>query len=107
MAAITAALDAHPFVASRVDSETLNDEWSRDCHGLPWQADEISVFFDFLPATGVNVGVSRVWFEKRGGFPEQFETSEDIAFSWAMQLQGTRIHFVPDAVYSIAIAIPF
>ena len=99
VAAIAAALDQHPFVTSKVDSLTLNDQWNRDCHGSPWQAEGVSVFFDFLPATGVNVGVSREWFEKMGGFPEEFEQSEDIAFSWSLQLEGIRIHFVADAVY--------
>ena len=99
VAAIASALDEHQFVTSKVDSQTLNDEWIRACHGSPWQADGISIFFDFLPGTGVNVGVSRESFHKMGGFPEEFEPSEDIAFSWAMQLEGIGLHFVPHAVY--------
>jgi len=38
-------------------------------------------------------------FQRLGGFAEQFEPSEDIAFSWTVQLQGMSIHFVPEAVY--------
>ena len=93
------ALDHHALVTSRVDSVTLNPEWVRDAHGPPWQADAVGVFFDFLPATGVNVGVRRELFDELGGFPEQFSGSEDVAFSWRAHMRGARVHLVPEAVY--------
>jgi glycosyltransferase involved in cell wall biosynthesis len=98
--ALSAALDRHPFVTSRVDSETLNPDWVRDAHGTPWQADGVAVFFDFLPATGVNIGIRRELFDRLGGFSECFATCEDIALSWQAALDlGVQALFVPDALY--------
>jgi glycosyltransferase involved in cell wall biosynthesis len=98
--ALSAALDRHPFVTSRVDSETLNREWVRDAHGTPWQTNGVAVFFHFLPATGVNIGIRRDLFERLGGFSERFATCEDIALSWqaALDLRVQPV-FVPDALY--------
>ena len=98
--ALSAALDRHPFVTSRVDSETLNPEWVRDAHGTPWQTEGVAVFFDFLPAAGVNIGIRRDLFESLGGFSEGFATCEDIALSWqAALVLGLRPLFVPEALY--------
>lgn len=97
--AMCAALESHDYVASRVDSARLNAEWVRAAHGAPWQVDGVAVFFGFMPATGINVGVRRQLFHRAGGFAEQYPGSQDIAFSWRAQLTGAQIVFVPDAVY--------
>ena len=99
VSAMARALDEHPLVTSRVDSASLNAEWVRDAHGPPWQADGVGVFFGFLPAAGINIGVHRDLFERLGGFPEAFSGSEDVAFSWRAQLAGVPLRFVGDAVY--------
>jgi glycosyltransferase involved in cell wall biosynthesis len=97
--AMSAALESHEFVTSRVDSETLNPAWVRAAHGPPWQAEGVGRFFEFMPGTGVNVGVRRALFEKVGGFPLEFSGSQDVVFSWRVQLAGNPIHFVPQALY--------
>jgi glycosyltransferase involved in cell wall biosynthesis len=98
--AMTTALDTHPLVTSRVDSEALNPGWVQNAHGAPWQATGVGVFFDFLPASGINIGIRRALFESLGGFPEAFSGSEDMAFSWNAQIRGgVPLHFVQDAVY--------
>jgi glycosyltransferase involved in cell wall biosynthesis len=100
LSAMSAALDTWPLVTSRVDSSRLNPEWVRDVHGAPWQDTGVGVFFGFLPAAGSNIGVQRELFEQVGGFPEEFNASADLAFSWNAQLRGgAQIHFVPDALY--------
>jgi glycosyltransferase involved in cell wall biosynthesis len=100
VAAMSAALDSHAFVTSRVDSVSLNPEWVRDSHGPPWQQNEIVTFFNFMPGTGNNIGLRREVFERVGPFPEDFVASEDIAFSWRYQLTtGDTIHLVRDALY--------
>jgi len=97
---MTAALDIHHLVTSRVDSEALNPGWVREAHGEPWQATGVGVFFGFLPASGINIGIRRSLFDSLGGFPEAFSGSEDMAFSWDAQIKaGASLHFVPDAVY--------
>ncbi len=97
--AMSGALESHGFVTSRVDSTTLNAEWVRAAHGAPWQADGVDRFFQFMPGTGINIGVRRALFEKVGGFPTEFSGSQDIVFSWLVQLGGTPVHFVPHALY--------
>jgi glycosyltransferase involved in cell wall biosynthesis len=97
--AMSAALESHGFVTSRVDSQTLNPEWVRAAHGPPWQAEGLDRFFQFMPGTGINIGLRRTLFEKVGGFPTEFSGSQDIVFSWLVQLAGTPIHFVPQALY--------
>jgi glycosyltransferase involved in cell wall biosynthesis len=97
--AMTRAVADAPLVTSRVDSQSLNAPWLQAAHGPMWQTDAVSRFFDFLPATGVNIGVRRAVFEQLGGFPEEFSGSEDIAFCWNAHLAGVGLTFVPDAVY--------
>lgn len=98
--ALARALEHHPYVTSRVDYQSLNPAWIRDAHGSPWGPDDVSVFLDFMPATGTNIGVHRSVFDRAGGFPEEYSGSQDIALSWRIQLlAGSAIHFVPDAVY--------
>ena len=93
------ALDADDYVTSRVDSVTLNAPWVREAQGAPWDG-RLIVFFGFMPATGINIGIRRRLFEASGGFPEEFPASQDIAFSWRAQLNtGVTIRFVPEAVY--------
>lgn len=100
VSAMSAALALAPLVTSRVDSARLNPEWVRDVHGPPWQESGIGVFFEFLPAAGSNIGIQRDLFERLGGFPEEFNASADLAFSWNAQLRGgAEIRFVPEAVY--------
>ena len=100
LSAMSAALGRSPLVTSRVDSAHLNPAWVRDVHGPPWQETGVGVFFGFLPAAGSNIGVQRQLFEQLGGFPEEFNASADLAFSWNAQLRGgAQIQFVPDALY--------
>jgi glycosyltransferase involved in cell wall biosynthesis len=96
--ALSGALDTSDFVASRVDSQSLNPDWIRAAHA-PWQDEGIANWFGFLPCSSVNIGVSRPAFEAVGGWPEEYPASEDIALAWRLQLAGASLHFVPDAVY--------
>jgi len=100
VSAMTDALDAEALVTSRVDSLLLNPAWVREAHGPPWQVDRLLVFYDFLPATGINIGIDRARFDRLGGFAPEFSASEDIAFSWDAQLkEGIQIKLVDSAVY--------
>jgi glycosyltransferase involved in cell wall biosynthesis len=98
LTALSDALDTSDFVASRVDSQSLNPDWIRAAHA-PWQDVGIADWFGFLPCTSVNIGVSRSMFEAVGGWPEEYPASEDIAFAWRLQLGGASLHFVPEAIY--------
>ena len=53
----------------------------------------------FLPyAVGANFAVRRAWFERSGGFLEDYPLSEDVEMSWRLQLMGAELVFVPGAV---------
>lgn len=100
VATMAAALDDHPLVTSRVDSSSLNPEWVRDAHGPPWQETGLVTFFGFLPGTGSNIGLRRELLEEAGPIPEDFQASEDIAFSWRLQIEkGVTPRFVAEALY--------
>jgi glycosyltransferase involved in cell wall biosynthesis len=100
LAAMARALESYDFVTSRVDSVTLNPDWVLQAHGPPWQESEVTVSFDFLPSTGINIAIRRSLFESLGGFREDYSGSQDIEFSWRFQLNtGGSIHFVSEAVY--------
>lgn len=99
LGAMSVALEAHELVAARLDHITLNSKWVQSAYGLHWQETDIDVYFGFLPfAGGCAVGVSRRVFELVGGFREELSPAHDVAFSWDVQLAGTALHFVPDAV---------
>jgi glycosyltransferase involved in cell wall biosynthesis len=97
---MAAALAHHAFVTSRVDSTALNPSWVQAAHGPYWQATEIGIFYDFLPAAGSNIAIRRPLYDQLGGFSEDCIGCEDIAFSWNAALTAGVIPvFVPDAVY--------
>jgi glycosyltransferase involved in cell wall biosynthesis len=98
LSALSGALDKSDFVTSRVDAQSLNPDWIRAAHA-PWQDEGIADWFDFLPCSTVNIGVSRSMFEAVGGWPEEYPASEDIALGWRLQLAGASLRFVPEAVY--------
>jgi glycosyltransferase involved in cell wall biosynthesis len=102
LSAMSAALEDHPFVTSRLDLVSLNpEEWVRLAHGPAWQADDGAiVFFGFLPGAGPNIGIHRSLFEAVGGAAEDRLFACDVTLAWEVQLLGgARIHFVPEAVY--------
>jgi glycosyltransferase involved in cell wall biosynthesis len=99
LAAMSKALEAHEFVAARLDHEALNPIWVRSAYGFHWQLTGVDALFGFLPsASGCALGVSRRVFEFVRGFREELSGAEDVAFSWDVQLAGTALHFVADAV---------
>jgi hypothetical protein len=99
LAAMSKALEVHEFVTARLDHETLNPIWVRSAYGSRWQQMGVDTYFGFLPfASGCALGVSRRVFEDVGGFREELSPAHDVAFSWDVQLAGTALHFVADAV---------
>jgi glycosyltransferase involved in cell wall biosynthesis len=103
IAAIAAALDRHDFVTSAFDHVALNAEWLHTAHGPVCRDPEDPLFVQsgVLPFAGGSIGISRSVFEAVGGFPENFPRMQDIAFSWEVQFAGTRLHYVPEALYHV------
>jgi glycosyltransferase involved in cell wall biosynthesis len=103
LAAMASALDEHDFVTSAFDHRTLNPDWVQEAHGPLWRdpEDPLPPLFGLLPFAGGSVGVLRKTFDSVGGYPEEFERAQDIAFSWNVQLGGTELYHVPEAVYRV------
>lgn len=102
LAAMAAALAQYDFVAARFDSERLNEPWVRASHSNN-QRDGLQPYQypPFLPhAGGSSLGVKRALFDKIGGFDESVYL-EDTDLCWRLQLAGTELHFVPNAVIHV------
>jgi GT2 family glycosyltransferase len=100
LAAMAKALEQHDFVASRWDVEKLNSPQVRKSrqNGQASGLQEYS-YPPFLPhAASCGMGIRRVLHEMIGGFDEQMRYLQDTDYCWRLQLVGTSIHFVPDAV---------
>jgi glycosyltransferase involved in cell wall biosynthesis len=100
---MAAALDRHDFVTSTFDQDTLNPEWLRAAHGPAWRppGEPLADHFGVLPNAGASIGIRRGVFDAVGGFPEDLPRMQDIAMSWEVQLSGTALHYVPEAVYRV------
>ncbi|HID65333.1 MAG TPA: glycosyltransferase [Anaerolineae bacterium] len=103
VAAIGAALSEHDFVASRFDIEKLNTTWVQKSHANP-QRDGLNQYRypPYLPhAGGSGLGVKRALHQTIGGFDESMPILEDTDYCWRIQLAGTELHFVPNAVIHV------
>ncbi len=103
LVAMYEALSKHNFVASRFDTEKLNALWVQKSHGNP-QRDGLNKYRypPYLPhAGGSGLGVKRSLHAAVGGFDESMPTLEDTDYCWRIQLAGTELHFVQDAVVHV------
>ncbi len=97
MAALLTGLVGHGVVGGRLDDQRLNDLERRSrpspsAHGLPAPS-------GFRPfAASCNLAVRRDVWDALGGMRVDYETSEDIDFSWRAAAAGHSIGWAPDAV---------
>ena len=101
LAAMGAALDAHPFVAARIDLRRLSPEWTLSSRGIAQQQ-----YLNRLPypphalfAGGATLGFHREVFARVGDFDAAFAVMEDVDFCVRAHLAGYTLAFVPEAVY--------
>jgi glycosyltransferase involved in cell wall biosynthesis len=105
VAAISAALAAQPFVASRFETERLNcHSWVSRARANP-QADGLQRF-SFPPyllhAGGSGIGIWRALHEQVGGFDESMLRLMDTDYCFRVQQEcGVQLAFVPEAIVSI------
>lgn len=100
VAAMGEALSKHDFVACCVDIKKLNPPWiykrlrHEQEHGL-----QNYDYPPYLPhAGGGTIGVKRELHAAVGGFDEALPLLHDTDFCWKLQLAGTELYFVPDAI---------
>lgn len=97
------ALNRYDFVACRFDTEKLNAPWLHKSRANP-QQNGLKKYTHppyLYHAGGGSLGVKRVLHEAIGGFDETLPILHDTDYCWRLQLAGTELNFVPDAVMYI------
>lgn len=100
LAAMATALETDPFIACRMDFEKLNPPITM-LGRKPHQQTSLQryTYPNFLPhAAGTSLGIIRSVHDSVGGFDETMIKLQDTDYCWRIQLQGTPLVFVPDAV---------
>jgi GT2 family glycosyltransferase len=103
LAAMGRALSEHGFVAARYEASRLNPPEAVAARGLH-QHDGLNAYTypPFLPhAGGGGLGIRRRLHEAVGGFDEELPALEDTDYCWRVQLAGTPLRFVPEAVVHV------
>jgi glycosyltransferase involved in cell wall biosynthesis len=104
LAAMAEALSKHDFVACRTDARKLNPSWLAE--GLGSSQEKGLRGLAFAPqlhyAGGGTMGVKRsLLLETTRGFDESMQQIFDTLLCVQLQLAGTDLHFVPDAVLHV------
>ncbi len=103
VAAMGDALSRYSFVAGRFETQKLNPAWVQKSRANP-QASGLPRY-RYPPylsyAGGGNMGVKRALYDAIGGFDESLLLLHDTDFCWRLQLAGTELRFVPDAVLHV------
>lgn len=100
VAAMGEALSKHDFVACKREYTKLNEPWTLKYRPLT-QQDGVQEYTypPYLPhASGSTLGVKRSVHIAVGGFDETLFKLQDTDYCWRIQLAGTKLHFVPEAV---------
>ena len=100
VAAMGAALDAHPFVTGPLELELLNPSWLVDSRGRRDETEAPTFAGMFPTAHGNNMGMQRALWEHIGGFDEDVRLlgAEDIEFSMRAWFERIPCTFVPTAI---------
>ena len=100
LAAMGTALTKHDFVASRLEAEKLSKPWALTARGCPQQngLQEYKYPPYLSHAASAGLGVKRWIHEVVDGFDEALYKLMDTDYCWRIQLAGTELHFVPDAL---------
>jgi glycosyltransferase involved in cell wall biosynthesis len=103
LAAMGAALEAHPIVACRIDFERLNRGWvskSRGTHQTR-RLEELPFLPGLAHAGGGTIGLRRELVETIGGFDPAFRYHQDTEFCVRAQMAGYPLRFVPQVVMHV------
>lgn len=100
VAAMGEALSKYDFVAGRLETEKLNKSWVQKARrGLQQDGLQAYKYPSYLPhAAGCSLGLKRSLYEAIGEFDESLPLLHDTDYCWRVQLAGTELHFVPNAV---------
>jgi GT2 family glycosyltransferase len=98
--AMGAALERHGFVTCRFEATKLSASWAIAARGCPQETGiQTYDYPSFLPhAASAALGIRRDLHMAVGGFDESMPMLEDTDYCWRVQLQGTPLVFVDDAL---------
>ena len=96
------AISKYDFVACRREYKKLNEPWTLK-YRVQTQLTQLDGLQEYKPpylphASGSTLGVKRSVHEAIGGFDETMLFLEDTDYCWKIQLAGTKLHFLPEAV---------
>ncbi len=103
VAAMGKALAKYDFIACQREYKKLNEPWTLKYRRRAQLAQLTGLqeysYPPYLPyASSSTLGVRRSVHEAIGGFDETMLKLQDTDYCWKIQLAGTELHFVPEAV---------
>jgi glycosyltransferase involved in cell wall biosynthesis len=104
VARIGEAVEAHGFVASRMDATRLSEPRALAAKGNRRQQTGLIeyTYVPYLPFAGAcGLAIRRDLHEQIGGFDEAMTYLEDCDYCWRVQLSGTALTFAPLALVHI------
>jgi glycosyltransferase involved in cell wall biosynthesis len=104
LAAMAEALSKHDFVACRTDARKLNPPWLAESLGSSQESGLRGLAFapQIYYAGCGTIGVKRsLLLETARGFDESMQQIFDTMLCVQLQLAGTKLHFVPNAVLHV------
>lgn len=101
VAAMGEALSKYDFVGCRMEYNKLNEPWTLKYRPSHRQVDGLQEhrhppYLSYTPSSAL--GIRRSVHEAIGGFDKTLLKLQDIDYCWRIQLAGTELHFVPEAV---------
>lgn len=109
MEAMGAALMEYDLVASRFEFKKLNTSWVQHSQGGPQQHGLQRLWYPpYLPHAGsCGLGVKKSLHEAVGGFDECLKKLVDTDYIIRLELAGTKLHFVPNAIIHVRFRTTF
>jgi glycosyltransferase involved in cell wall biosynthesis len=106
IATMGAAVARHDFVACRIDTGKLNPPWVQQVYGPHPQRNRLQQtwYTPYLThAGGGSIAVKRCVHDAVGGFDESLMRVMDTDYCFKIQLAGTPLVFIPEAVVHISL----
>ncbi len=102
VAAMGDALGRHGVVHGQIRYDKFNDPREAERLSQSWRDGLITK--RFLPGGGSgNLGVQRRIHEAIGGFDESTPRFADADYFWRLQLEGFKLHYVPEAIVQVRV----
>lgn len=100
LSSMGAALKVHDFVTCRFEAKKLSTPLAVRARQCPQETGVQSYDYPpYLPhAASASIGIKRKIHEAIGGFDEKMPMLEDTDYCWRIQLAGTDLHFVEEAM---------